>query len=89
MKLPKVTIDKNYTTIAQVDRVKADIQEFRERYTCGDRDGGMIAHIRNIAKWYLTHDKFGHVKTEPETENAQTRLAAWLETFCKEDQKTA
>lgn len=36
MKLPKITIEKNYTTIAQVDRVKADILEFRERYTCGD-----------------------------------------------------
>lgn len=32
----KITVNKDYTTIAQIDQVKADVKEFKARYTEGD-----------------------------------------------------
>lgn len=81
--------DKTDFIIAWTEPGETEPSRYEGRYDLGDRDGGMIAHIRSLAEWYLTHDNFGHVKPEPETENAQTRLADWLETFCKEDGEIA
>lgn len=36
MKMPKITIDREYTTLAQVDKVKEDSKEFSNCYTVGD-----------------------------------------------------
>ena len=76
--------DKTDFVITWTEPGDTEESRYEGRYDLGDRDGGLIAHIRNLAQWYLTHDAFGHVKPEPETENAQTRLADWLETFCKD-----
>lgn len=81
--------DKTDFVITWTEPGETEESRYEGRYDLGDRDGGMIAHIRSLAQWYLSHDAFGHVKPEPETENAQTRLADWLETFCKEDRETA
>lgn len=81
--------DKTDFVITWTEPGDTEESRYEGRYDLGDRDGGMIAHIRNLAQWYLTHDAFGHVKPEPETENAQTRLADWLETFCGPDRETA
>lgn len=62
---------------------------YEGRYDLGDRDGGMIAHIRSVGKWYLIHDDFGRERPTPETENDRTQLADWLETFCGPDRETA
>ena len=32
----KITIDKNYTTLAQAAKVRADVKEFKARYVDGD-----------------------------------------------------
>lgn len=81
--------DKTDFVITWTEPGDTEESRYEGRYDLGDRDGGMIAHIRNLAQWYLTHDAFGNVKQEPETENAQTRLADWLETFCGPNQETA
>ena len=81
--------DKTGFVITWTEPGDTEESRYEGRYDLGDRDGGMIAHIRMLAEWYLTHDAFGHVKPEPETENAQTRLADWLETFCRPNQETA
>lgn len=77
--------DKTDFVITWTEPGDTEESRYEGRYDLGDRDGGMIAHIRGLAEWYLKHDAFGKEKSEPETENAQTRLADWLETFCKED----
>lgn len=81
--------DKTDFVITWTEPGDTEESRYEGRYDLGDRDGGMIAHIRSLAQWHLTHDAFGHVKPEPETENAQTRLADWLETFCGPDRETA
>lgn len=81
--------DKTDFVITWTEPGDTEESRYEGRYDLGDRDGGLIAHIRNLAQWYLTHDAFGHVKPEPEAENAQTRLADWLETFCGPNQETA
>lgn len=81
--------DKTDFVITWTEPGETEESRYEGRYDLGDRDGGLIAHIRNLAQWYLTHDAFGHVKPEPETENAQTRLADWLETSCGPNQETA
>ena len=32
----KITVDKELTTLAGAEKVKADIKEFKARYTAGD-----------------------------------------------------
>lgn len=52
------------------------------RYDIGDNDGGLVAHIRNLADWYRTHDEHtGQLIDDPEPETENTRFAAWLATF--------
>ena len=81
--------DKTGFVITWTEPGDTEESRYEGRYDLGDRDGGMIAHIRRLAEWYLKHDAFGNVKPEPETENAQTKLADWLETFCGPDRETA
>ena len=81
--------DKTDFVITWTEPGDTEESRYEGRYDLGDLDGGMIAHIRNLAEWYLKHDAFGNVKPEPETENAQTQLADWLETFCRPNQETA
>lgn len=54
---------------------------YNGRYDLGDRDGGLIEHIRNFGKWYLTHDQFGHTKTIPDATNEIVQFANYLQQF--------
>ena len=54
---------------------------YNGRYDLGDRDGGLIAHIENFGKWYLTHDQFGHKKDIPDVSNDIVRFAQYLKQF--------
>jgi len=51
------------------------------RYDLGDRDGGLYEHIRKFGEWYLTHDKYGHPKAEPDKTNNVVEFAAFLKQF--------
>ena len=81
--------DKTDFVITWTEPGDTEESRYEGRYDLGDRDGGMIAHIRAVGRWYLNHDEFGREKPEPETENDRTRLADWLETFCGPDRETA
>lgn len=73
--------DKTDFIITWTEDGETEPSRYEGRYDLGDRDGGMIAHIRNLGRWYCEHDAFGHIKPEPEAENDQTRFADFLETF--------
>ena len=81
--------DKTDFIITWTELGETEESRYEGRYDLGDRDGGMIAHIRAVGRWYLNHDEFGREKPEPETENDRTRLADWLENFCGPDKETA
>lgn len=51
------------------------------RYDLGDRENGLIQHIRNHGEWFLTHDRFGHVKEQPEETNEIVQFADYLAQF--------
>ena len=56
--------------------------EYSGRYDLGDRDGGLIEHIRALAEWDKTHDRFGHPTDTPQPVS-ESRFAwvALLERF--------
>lgn len=57
------------------------------RYDIGDGEGGLIAHVEQLAKWYATHEPFGKEKATP-TEEDEERLAfaEWLKGFSEQDE---
>lgn len=73
--------DKTDFVITWTEDGETEPSRYEGRYDLGDRDGGMIAHIRSLGRWYCEHDAFGHTKPEPDEENDQTRFADFLETF--------
>lgn len=72
--------DKTKFTIYYTDE-NGEPGEYGGRYDLGDNEHGLIQHIRNFGEWYLTHDQFGHLKEQPDTENEVTRFADYLEQF--------
>lgn len=54
---------------------------YEGRYDLGDGEGGLIALIRNLATWELTHDIFGHVKETPDETNDRLEFANALDRY--------
>ena len=57
------------------------------RYDLGDGDGGMIAHVEQLAKWYAQHEPFGKEKDKPTEEDLERlAFAEWLKGFTEQDE---
>ena len=56
MKLGKITIDKKFTTLEQVPKVRQDIQEFKEYATVEDLYGQFKWAIRDTEDDFHTYD---------------------------------
>ena len=39
---------------------------YEGRYDLGDNDGGLIAHVRALAEWDATHDRWGNPTEDPQ-----------------------
>lgn len=73
--------DKTDFIITGTDPETGEPFTYEGRYDLGDGDGGMISHIRALGEWDLTHDLYGHEKTEPEETNSRIQFADFLQTF--------
>lgn len=57
------------------------------RYDIGDNDGGMIAHVEQLAKWYAKHEPFGKAKEQPTDEDLEwLAFAEWLKGLTEQDE---
>lgn len=72
--------DKTSFCIIWTDE-NGETMSYQGRYDLGDNDGGLIAHIRQIGVWELTHDEHGK-KIEPTEEtNDRIQVADFLQQF--------
>ena len=74
--------DKTDFVIKYTDIDTGEPSTYTGRYDLGDRDGGLIAHIRAFGEYYRTHDNFGHQKPEPDEAHPAIRVADFLSSFC-------
>lgn len=54
---------------------------YEGRYDLGDNEGGLVAHIRDLATWELTHNLYGHMKDTPDKTNDRLEFAKMLKQF--------